>query len=85
MHKFEPQGLTAFIVFDNNHLSIHTYPEYAVVKIDVYMVMDPDDDAGRGAIAPSALIETLAAAFGGEVRELQVFTRGRIGTVDDEV
>ncbi len=34
--KFEPQGLTAFALLSESHMSIHTYPELGYAAIDVF-------------------------------------------------
>ena len=35
-HKFEPQGATAIVMIGESHLSLHTYPEFNYVSLDVY-------------------------------------------------
>lgn len=34
--SFTPQGYTAILVLEESHLSIHTWPEYNHVSIDLY-------------------------------------------------
>lgn len=35
-HKFSPQGVSGTIVISESHLSIHTWPEYSYVAVDIY-------------------------------------------------
>jgi len=47
-HKFEPQGVTIMILLAESHISLHSWPEYNYVAIDVFTCgkeMDP-----RGAV-----------------------------------
>ena len=69
-YKFQPYGLTSFVLFKQSHLSIHTYPEYQLAKVDAFTYAEP---------SPAALIEDLAKWFDGKVRDLQVIDRGDIG------
>lgn len=36
-HNFTPQGFTAVICLSESHISIHTWPEYNKVNIDIYL------------------------------------------------
>ena len=35
-HKFQPQGVTAFAMLAESHISIHTWPEEGVAKCDIF-------------------------------------------------
>jgi S-adenosylmethionine decarboxylase len=35
-HKFEPQGVTAFLLLSESHISIHTWPELNKAAVDIY-------------------------------------------------
>ena len=35
-HRFAPQGVSGTIVIAESHLSIHTWPEYRYVSVDIY-------------------------------------------------
>lgn len=35
-HKFEPQGVTAFCLLSESHISIHTWPEIGKAALDIY-------------------------------------------------
>jgi S-adenosylmethionine decarboxylase len=34
--QFEPVGVTGFILLEESHISIHTWPEYKFVAIDIF-------------------------------------------------
>ena len=36
IHKFNPHGLTGFILLAESHISIHTWPELNYVAIDIF-------------------------------------------------
>lgn len=36
VHKFEPQGLTGFVLLAESHISIHTWPEWNLVAVDIF-------------------------------------------------
>ena len=40
---FEPNGYTAILLLEESHLSIHTWPEYNYVSVDLYSC-NPDTD-----------------------------------------
>ena len=35
-HKFEPQGMSGIVILQESHISVHTWPEYGYVAIDVF-------------------------------------------------
>lgn len=35
-HSFEPSGITATLILSESHISIHTYPQYKTIFIDVF-------------------------------------------------
>jgi spermidine synthase len=35
-HKFEPQGVTGFLLLSTSHISVHTWPEYGYAAFDVF-------------------------------------------------
>jgi len=39
-YKFEPQGVTVYVLLAESHLSIHTYPEFGYAAIDVFTCGD---------------------------------------------
>lgn len=36
-HNFSPEGFTAVVCLSESHLSIHTWPEYGLINIDIYL------------------------------------------------
>ncbi|MFH1509938.1 MAG: adenosylmethionine decarboxylase [Candidatus Nealsonbacteria bacterium] len=36
VHKFKPQGVTGFVLLAESHISIHTWPEWNLVAIDIF-------------------------------------------------
>ena len=50
-HKFEPQGVTAFLLLSESHVSIHTWPELSKAAVDIYTRgFHTDPDAGLHAL-----------------------------------
>lgn len=35
-HKFEPQGVTSFVLLSESHISIHTWPEHKYASLDIF-------------------------------------------------
>lgn len=42
-YKFEPQGVTAFILLSASHISVHSWPENGYVACDVFACGDEKD------------------------------------------
>lgn len=40
VHEFEPIGVTYFAVISTSHFSIHTWPEYGYVAVDIFSCND---------------------------------------------
>lgn len=36
-HDFEPGGFTGIICLSESHLSVHTWPEFGTVNVDIYL------------------------------------------------
>jgi len=36
-HNFTPIGFTAVVCLSESHLSVHTWPEYGLVNLDIYL------------------------------------------------
>ena len=46
-HRFQPQGVTAFLLLSESHISIHTWPELNKAALDIYTCgSHTDPDAG---------------------------------------
>lgn len=54
-HKFQPIGITYIAVITTSHFSIHTWPEYGYVAVDIFSC---DDEL------PQTIVEKLKMAFG---------------------
>ena len=39
--QFEPQGVTCVVLISESHISLHTWPEYGLVNLDVFTCGDP--------------------------------------------
>lgn len=35
-HRFQPHGVSGVVVISKSHLSVHTWPEYGYVALDIY-------------------------------------------------
>ena len=57
-HKFDPQGVTAFCLLAESHISIHTWPEDGRCAVDMFTCGDCDCHAG---------IELMAWGLGGVI------------------
>lgn len=40
IHKFKPQGITGVVLLAESHISIHTWPEFNYVALDIYTCGD---------------------------------------------
>ena len=70
-HDFEPAGFTGVICLSESHLSIHTWPEYGKVNIDIYLSNYLRDNDGT----VDALYTALREFFGGQVVHEQKIRR----------
>ena len=66
-HKFHPQGVTAFAMLADSHISIHTWPEKGVAKCDIFTCGDKCD--------PHKAVEYLGKAFKAKQIETDAFDR----------
>ena len=66
-HKFHPQGVTAFAMLADSHISIHTWPEKGVAKCDIFTCGDKCD--------PHKAVEYLGKAFKAKKIETDAFDR----------
>ncbi|MDW8128707.1 MAG: adenosylmethionine decarboxylase [Archaeoglobaceae archaeon] len=39
--QFNPHGVTGIVLISESHVSIHTWPEYGLVNLDVFTCGDP--------------------------------------------
>ncbi|MBO9563036.1 MAG: S-adenosylmethionine decarboxylase [Niastella sp.] len=70
-HDFEPGGFTAVICLSESHISLHTWPEYERVNLDIYLsnYQRYNDDTGR------QLFDELVAFFGAGIISCQQIKR----------
>jgi len=36
IHRFSPRGVTGFVLLAESHISIHTWPEYGFIAVDIF-------------------------------------------------
>ena len=66
-HRFTPQGVSGTVVISESHLSIHTWPEYGYVAVDIYTC---------GGLDPRPGFEYLRDRLGAESSRIQEILRG---------
>jgi len=71
VHRFEPQGVTAFALLSESHLSIHTWPEHGYAAVDLFTC------GGN----PWAALESLKASLDADRVEVRTLERGLLGSV----
>ncbi len=40
--QFEPYGVTCVVLISESHVSLHTWPEYGTVNLDIFTCGDPN-------------------------------------------
>lgn len=70
-HNFSPAGFTAVVCLSESHLSIHTWPEYGKVNLDIYLsnFQRTNDDAVQ------QIFESLQQFFAGAIVHSQTIIR----------
>lgn len=68
VHEFQPQGLTAFCLLSESHLSVHTWPEEEYVGVDLFT-------CGENC-RPEKAIELLIELLDPEESNIRVVERG---------
>lgn len=56
-HKFQPIGITYIAVITTSHFSVHTWPEYGYVAVDIFSCEEE---------LPQVIVEKLKDAFGAQ-------------------
>ncbi len=41
-HQFEPFGVTGFVLLEESHISIHTWPEHGYLALDIFTCSDEE-------------------------------------------
>jgi S-adenosylmethionine decarboxylase len=70
-HDFSPAGFTAVVCLSESHLSVHTWPEYGRVNIDIYLSNYLRENDGT----VQALYEAMQAHFDATVENVQTIKR----------
>lgn len=68
-HRFAPQGVTGFLLLEESHLSIHTWPERRYAAVDLFTC---------GASDPAEALPVLREALGAERLDVLRVARGRL-------
>ncbi|PRX51179.1 S-adenosylmethionine decarboxylase [Prauserella shujinwangii] len=68
-HQFEPQGVTVLAMLAESHASMHTYPEFGSVFVDVFTCGERAD--------PQQAVRLLANALGTDSMAVSTIQRGR--------
>jgi S-adenosylmethionine decarboxylase len=66
-NRFTPQGVSGTVVISESHLSIHTWPEFGYVAVDIYTC---------GGLDPRPGFEYLGRALGATSCRMQEILRG---------
>jgi len=66
-HRFEPQGLTGYILLAESHISIHTWPEYGYAAVDAFTF---------GTMDPSYAVRLIAEGVAAQESNTRVVKRG---------
>jgi S-adenosylmethionine decarboxylase len=67
-HRFSPNGVSGVVVISESHLSVHTWPEYGYVALDIFT-------CGNDA-KPEAAVEYAIKEFGASSMHITEVTRG---------
>jgi S-adenosylmethionine decarboxylase len=70
VHRFEPHGISAILVLQESHFSVHTWPEHGYFAADVFSCGNEGDPVK----AMDAFLEALEASE----RKVQRFERGKV-------
>jgi S-adenosylmethionine decarboxylase len=70
-HDFSPAGYTGVICLSESHISVHTWPEYGQVNIDIYLSNYQRNNDGT----VQRLYKSLQAHFDATVKTEQIIRR----------
>jgi S-adenosylmethionine decarboxylase len=70
-HNFSPAGFTAIVCLSESHISLHTWPEYGKVNLDIYLSNFQRSNDG----AVQEIFEALQVFFESEIVHSQTITR----------
>lgn len=67
-HRFDPNGVSGVVVISESHLSVHTWPEYGYVALDIFT-------CGKAA-KPEAAVQYALKELGASSMHITEITRG---------
>ncbi len=67
-HRFQPTGVSGVVVISESHLSVHTWPEFGYVALDIFTCGDR--------AKPQAAVQHALKAFGAGNMHITEVTRG---------
>jgi S-adenosylmethionine decarboxylase len=67
-HRFSPNGVSGVVVISESHLSVHTWPEYGYVALDIFTC--------GNAAKPEAAVQYALKEFGASSMHITEITRG---------
>lgn len=70
-HDFEPAGFTAVVCLSESHISIHTWPEYKLINLDIYL--SNHERVNDNTV--HALFDGIKAYFDADTLTVQTITR----------
>ncbi|QNA44329.1 adenosylmethionine decarboxylase [Lacibacter sediminis] len=70
-HNFSPAGFTAVVCLSESHLSLHTWPEYGKVNLDIYLSNFQRSNDG----AVQQIFDALQSFFVGDIVHSQTIIR----------
>lgn len=68
VHRFEPHGISAILVLQESHFSVHTWPEHGYFAVDVFSCGNEGD--------PVKAMDAFLDAMGATDRKVMKFDRG---------
>jgi S-adenosylmethionine decarboxylase len=70
-HNFSPAGFTAVICLSESHISVHTWPEFGRVNLDIYLSNYQRDNDGT----VRSLYQAFVRWFGADILQEQTIQR----------
>jgi S-adenosylmethionine decarboxylase len=67
-HRFSPNGVSGVVVISESHLSVHTWPEYGYVALDIFTCGNASE--------PEAAVQYALKEFGASAMHITEITRG---------
>lgn len=65
-HNFSPAGYTGIVCLSESHISVHTWPEYSKVNLDIYLSNFQHENDNKGHLIYQALQKYFAGATSNE-------------------